>query len=211
MDTGRPDEERAAVGRSPSPTPRHASVPLLLAALLFLALPTLGTAQAPRRAAVRPVQDLTRALNEGRYDEVATLAEKLDARDPNVVAAKARALIARGKYAEADALLRPVAGRAPTSEAALELGMLQRMLGRAEGNATLQKLVPLADTSTDAFELARAARALRALGAFQDANAAYRDAISVAPNDPIINAAWGDLFREKFQNAEALKSYQLAL
>jgi cellulose synthase operon protein C len=203
--------DRSAVGWSSSPTSQHTSVSLLLAALLFLALPTAGTAQAPRRAPVRPGQELTRALNEGRYDEVAALADKLDARDPNVVAAKGRALIARGKYADADALLRPVAGRAPTSEAALELGLLQQMLGRAEATATLQKVVPLADSSTDAFELARAARALRALGAFQDANAAYRDAISVAPNDPAINAAWGDLFREKFQNAEALKSYQLAL
>src|SRR5262245_10345858 len=120
MDTERPEEDRAAVGRSGSPTSRHASVSLLIAALLFLALPTVGSAQAPRRAPVRPGQERTRALNEGRYDEISGLADKLDARDPNVVAAKARALIARGKYADADALLRPVAGRAPTSEAALE-------------------------------------------------------------------------------------------
>src|SRR5262245_22873654 len=145
MDSGRPEVDRAAIGRigrSGSPTVRYASVTLLVAALLLLAIPMFSTAQAPRRAAtVRPFQELTRALNEGRYDEVATLADKLDARDPNVVAAKARALVARGKYAEADALLRPVAGRAPTSEAALELGLLQQMLGRADANATLQKLV----------------------------------------------------------------------
>ena len=183
---------------------------LLIVALVFFALPTSGTAQAPRRAS-SPLQSATRALIEGRYDEVDALAEKLDARDPSVVALKARAAIERGRYAQAEAMLRPVASRVPTSEAALELGLLQKMLGRPDATALLNKVATIADTSNDPAEIARGARALRALGDFHGANGAYRDAVSGAPNDPAINTAWGDLFLEKFQYGEAMKSYQIAL
>ncbi len=183
---------------------------LLIVALVVFALPTSGTAQAPRRAA-SPLQNATRALIDGKYDQVDALVEKLDARDPTVVALKARAAIERGRYAEAEAMLRPVASRAPTSEAALELGLLQRMLRKPDAAAILSRVARVADSSTDPFEVARGARALRGLGDFHGANNAYRDAVSAAPNDPGINTAWGDLFLEKFQNGEALKSYQIAL
>jgi tetratricopeptide (TPR) repeat protein len=183
---------------------------LLVAALAFLALPSSGTAQAPRRPAQAdtPYRAAIRALNEGRYDEVDAIADKAD---PNIVALKARAAIARGHYAPAEALLRPVASRLPSSEAALELGLLQHMLGRPDAVAVLEKVAPLADSSNDPNEVARAARALRALGRFHESNAAYRDATGAAPNDPAMQTAFGDLFLEKFDKPEALKSYQMAL
>jgi len=184
---------------------------LLILALVFFALPTSGTAQAPRGRASSPLQGASRALIEGRYDDLDAMVDKLDARDPNVVALKARAAIDRGRYAQAEAMLRPVASRLPMSEAALELGLLQKMLGRSDATAILERVAAIADRSSDPVELARGARALRAIGDFHGANGAYRDAASGAPNDPAINAAWGDLFREKFQNGEALKSYQIAL
>src|SRR5882672_5976591 len=190
--------------------PHRSSVALLAAALTFLVLPSYGTAQSPRRPAT-PLQIATRAFIEGRYDEVDALTEKLDARDPGVAALKARAAIARGRYAPAEALLRPVVSRAPSSEAALELGLLQHMLGRADATAILEKVAVLADASDDPMELSRAARALRALGRFQEANAAYRLAASAAPGDPGIQTGWGDLFLEKYDRAEALKSFQMAL
>jgi cellulose synthase operon protein C len=182
---------------------------VLVAALAFLVLPSYGTAQSPRRPsqAETPYRAATRALNEGRYDDVEAL-EKLD---PNIAAVKARAAIARGRYAQAEALLRPIALRVPSSEAALELGLLQQMLGRPDAAALLEKVAPLADTSDDPNEVARAARALRALGRFHEANAAYRDAATAAPNDAAIQAAWGELFLEKYENVEALKSFQMAL
>src|SRR5438876_4147806 len=121
------------------PPSRRLSVSLLGAALAFLALPTFGTAQGPRRPP-QPLQELTRALIEGRYDQVDALAEKLDSRDPLVVALKARAAIATGRYAEAETALRPVAARASTSEAALELGLLQHVLGQSDATATLTKV-----------------------------------------------------------------------
>src|SRR5438874_417745 len=62
-----------------------------------------------------------------------------------------------------------------------------------------------------ATPLQAAARALRALGRFREANAAYRDAGSAAPSDPAIQTAWGDLFLEKYNRPDALRSYQMAL
>ncbi|MBI3492072.1 MAG: tetratricopeptide repeat protein [Acidobacteria bacterium] len=189
---------------------RRASVFLLAVALACFALPSAGTAQSPRRPSP-PQLAAIRALIEGRYDEADAQADKLDSRDPNVAAIKAQAAIARGRYGPAETLLRPVAGRAPSSEAALQLGLLMKMLVRADAAPILRKVAGLAETSDDPQELARAARALRALDRFQEANAAYRDAESAAPNDPAINTAWGDLFLEKYQNADALKSFQMAL
>ncbi len=183
---------------------------LLVAALACLALPSYGTAQAPRRPAQAdtPYRSATRAFNEGRFADIDAIAEK---QDPNVVAVKARADIARGRYAEAEAMLRPVAARVPTSEAALELGLLQQMLGRPDAVALLEKVAPLGDASNDPVEVARGGRALRALGRFHESNAAYRDAAGAAPNDAAIQTAFGDLFLEKFETGEALKSYQMAL
>src|SRR5471032_3378807 len=197
--------DRPARGWSDFPPSRRISVCLLILALLFLVLPSFGTAQAPRRP-TSAFQAATHALIEGRYDEVDAATDKMDGRDPNVVALKARAAIARGRYAPAEALLRPVAQRAPSSEAALELGLLQQMLGRPDAAAILDKVAALADSSDDPVEVARGARALRALSRFQEANASYRDAASAAPGDAAIQTGWGDLFLEKYKPAEALQA-----
>ena len=188
----------------------RASHSLLVAALAFFVLPSYGTAQAPRRPAQPDTayRAALRALNEGKYDEVEAIK---DTPDPNIIAAKGRAAIARGRYAQAETLLRPAAGRAPSSEAALELGLLQHLLGRPDAQGILDKVAPLAETSDDPVEVARGARALRALGRFHEANAAYRLASGGAPGDAAIQTGWGELFLEKYERAEALKSFQLAL
>jgi len=192
---------------------RRFSLFLLVASLAIFALPSFGTAQGPRRtpALLAPLQLANKALVEGKYDDIDAITDKLDPRDPNVVAVRARAAIARGRYAQAEAALRAVVGRAPTSEAALELGLLQLMLGRPDAAAILDKVSLQAETSDDANELARAAHALRALGRFQEANAAYRLAATNAPGDAAIQTAWGELFLEKYNKTEALKSFQMAL
>ncbi len=46
-------------------------------------------------------------------------------------------MIARGRYDEAMAALQPAAARAPSSDAALELGLLQQMLSRPEARDVL--------------------------------------------------------------------------
>jgi cellulose synthase operon protein C len=189
---------------------RSFSASAVLALVALVALPVKGDAQPPRRA-VSPLQQATRALLEGRFDEVESLADKLDSRDPNVVALKGRAAIARGRYADAESTLRPSANRVPTGEAALQLGLLQQMLGKPDAEAILSKVAASADTARTAAELARAARALRALNRTEEANDVYRDATAQAPTDPAINTEWGELFLEKFKPGEALKSFQTAL
>jgi tetratricopeptide (TPR) repeat protein len=179
--------------------------------LVFVVPAVLLAAQTPGRTATPPgLQAATRALIEGRFAEVEELVAKLDQRDPSVVAVRARAEIARGRYDQAEGLLRPAAERAPTSAAALELGLLEQMLGRSGAGPLLARVASLATTSDDATEIARGARALRGLGRFQNANQAYREASARAPRDPDIHTAWGELFLEKYNTPEALKSFQLA-
>ncbi len=129
---------------------RRAALPALsLAALLVLlaVIPVL-VAQSSRRPPPG-LQEATRALIEGRYDEVSALTEKLDPQDPQVAAVKARALIARGRYQEAESELRPIAQRAPTSEAALELGLLLQMLGKSDAAATLSRVAAVVGRAND--------------------------------------------------------------
>src|SRR5216684_233218 len=184
------------------------------AGLVLLALIPVAIAQTRRPVAGSPLQAAMRAFIEGRYDEVASLTASLDQQDPNVAALNGRAEIARGKYEEAIARLRPIAQRAPASEAALQLGLLLHTLRRSEATAILARVAdaaPPARGGDVAQALARSARALWALGRFQEANNAYRDASAAAPKDAAINTAWGDLFLEKYKPDEAMKSYQMAL
>ena len=173
----------------------------------------VGSAHAQVRGGTA-VQAATRALFEGRYDEVAAMGQTPETFDVALVPLRAQAHIARGRYAEAEALLRPEADREPLGDAALQLGLLLQMQRRGDAAARLARIAATAPTAGDAPALARAARALRALGRFQEANAAYRDAATAAPRDPSIQTAWGDMFVEgrcQTCNADAVKSYQAAL
>src|SRR5262249_40132450 len=164
-------------------------------------------AQTPARAQ-SPVEQAVRAINEARYDEVDGLL-KADT-GPQAAALRARAAIARGRYADAEAVLKAPAAANPTSDAALELGRLQMLVGRrADATRILQRVVDL--TPRTAPEFARAAGAARVLGQYKTANDLYRNATRLAPDDPVINTAWGELFLEKYDRPEALKSFQAAL
>jgi len=187
---------------------------LFLAALGLTVIIPVGIAQTRRAAQATPLQEALKALNEGRYDDVPSLVASLNPQDPTVASVKARALTARGKYSEAETLLRPLAQRAPTSEAALELALLLKMLGRQDANAMLQRFADGANRVTAAADLARAARALDALGMNQDANDLFREATNAAPKDLAIQLAWGQFFigrncRDCKPNA--LKSFDLVL
>src|SRR3954451_16884189 len=118
----------------------------LTAALVLLALISVAVAQSRRIAPAAPGNPLVRALNEGKYDEVAGLAERMNPQEPSVAALVARAAIARGRYQDAETLLRPIAQRAPTSEAALQLGLLLKMTGREEATAILTRVATIAET-----------------------------------------------------------------
>src|SRR4051794_34886719 len=70
------------------------------------------------------------ALAHGKPAEAESLARARPADDPNAVAVLAHIAIERGRYDEAVAALEPAAARAPLSDAALELGLVQLRLGR---------------------------------------------------------------------------------
>jgi len=190
--------------------PRRRHIPLFIA-IVLLGLPIVtATAQGPRRPSP-PLEAAGRAVLEGRYDEVDKLTASLDPNDPDVVAVKARAAIARGRYEQAETMLRAVVPLAPTSEAALELGLLLQMLGRADAPMVLDRVALLANRSPEPVEVARGARAQRALGLLREASASYQAAANRAPNDPAIETGFGQLFLQSEQNGEALKSFQTAL
>jgi len=182
----------------------------IVAALAVLSVITVAVAQS-RRPQPPAIEQATRALNEGHYDRVAGLLEKMDAQDPTVAALIARAEIARGHYQQAETALRPIAQRAPTSEAALELGLLMQMLGKSDATAILERVAGVTNTARDASDFARGGRALRALGRFEEAKSAYIDASQAAPRDPAIETAFGELFLDAYNRNEALKSFQTAL
>ena len=146
---------------------------------------------------------------EGRYDDIDKLTASLDANDPDVVAVKARAAIARGRYEQAETMLRGVP-LAPTSDAALELGLLLQMLGRADAahdagaRGAARQAQPRADG--DRARRARAACA-RPVARRQRVLPARREPCA---DRPAINTGWGELFLQTEQNGEALKSFQAA-
>jgi tetratricopeptide (TPR) repeat protein len=147
-------------------------------------------------------------VSDGRTSRIAYAQGAVD---PVVV--KARAAVNRGQYAEAEALLKPLAARTPDGEAALELGLFYEMMGRRdESLALLGRIADMqAGPRTSPVEYARLGRAARALGEFQLANDAYRIATEKAPNDPSLHTGWGELFLQVHNNAEAAKSFQDAL
>jgi len=127
------------------------------------------------------------------------------------VVESALAEIAVGQYAEAESRLSGPAAARPTGEATLELGLLELYLGRrADGTRRLRQLAETLDART-AGDYLRLGRAARAIDFFQDANDFFREANRLAPDDPDIDAAWGELFLEKFDPGEAMTSFQDAL
>jgi tetratricopeptide (TPR) repeat protein len=175
----------------------------------------VGTLLAQTRSA-GPVDAALRALNQGGYEEVENLLG--GQADPRAIALRGRALIELGRYAEAEKLLAGPAKAQPGSDAALELGLLQAMIGRrAEGVRTLDRVLDVSEpgTAADYLRMARAAygmgNATSTASLFHDANRFFQNANRLAPDDPVINAAWGELFLDKYEPTEALKSFQVAL
>jgi len=177
-------------------------------AALSIAIATSSSGQTPAVDS-SPAAAATRAFNAGQYDEIERLLAA--ATDERSVVLRARAHIARGRYAEAEKLLIPRATANGAGDAALELGLLQLYLGRRqEGTRTLQLVLTRGSDDTP-LDLLRLGLAARALGRFQDANGFLRSANSRAPDDAVINTAWGELFLEKYNRADALKSFQAAV
>jgi tetratricopeptide (TPR) repeat protein len=177
-------------------------------AALLIAITTSSSGQTPA-VDTSPLAAAGRAFNAGQYDQVEDLLRSVNGEASAVL--RARAHVARGRYGEAEKLLAGVAGTTPAGDAALELALLQLYLGRRpQGVRTLEVVLTRSPNGTPA-DLIRLGRAARALGRFQDANGFFRNANALAPNDPVINTGWGELFLEKYNRSEAVKSFQTAL
>ena len=205
--------------RSPGPrgswwVPRPASVRwTVLALVLALASPATGQssqpADAPSPARLR--FEAVRALREGRYADVLTSTAALP-REPDVALLRGRALAATGRYAEAAAELEPAATPSTSGEAVLALAELLQLQGReADARRRLDPLVRAADGSDDGETLGLGARAAYLLQHYEEANDLFRRAAARIGDDPRLQLAWGALFLEKHNRAEAVRSYRAAL
>jgi tetratricopeptide (TPR) repeat protein len=149
------------------------------------------------------------ALAHGSPADAERLARTQPADDPAAVAVLAHLAIDRGRYDEALTALQPAAARAPLSDASLELALLQQRLGRSA--AALPLLTAIYSRSgEDPASRLRAARAAGALGRAREANGLFRAAAAFGP-DPAVDTAWGQLFLERYNRAEAVKSFRQAL
>jgi tetratricopeptide (TPR) repeat protein len=178
-----------------------------VAAVLVLSatLPSAQTAQPP--APLTPADQAAQALNSGRYADVDGILK--GATDARSVALRARAAIARGRYADAEKLLTAAAAASPASDAALELGLLQQYLGRRqEATRTLQRILNGPEPRTVA-DFTRAGPGGPGAGPVQGRQRRVLPPRQPAgTGDAALNTAWGDLFLEKFDRPNALKSYQ---
>jgi len=187
---------------------------------------TLGARQAPSQAeqaaAAKLAAERARAelvflraartaIGHGRRTEAEALARTRPTADPAAAAILVRLAADRGRYDEAIAIGRPAATASPLGDAALELGLVLQTRGRAdEARRVLVPLTSVAGAGTPEG-LLRAARAARALDQTRNANGLFRDAVAAAKDDPGANTAWGELFLEKHDRANAATSFRAAL
>jgi tetratricopeptide (TPR) repeat protein len=177
-------------------------------AALLVAVTTSSSGQTPALDN-SPAAIAARAFNAGQFDQVDAALQS--ATDERSIVLRAKAAIARGRYAEAEKLLTGAVAASPARDAALELGQLYLYLGRRDEGARLLQTVLTRGPQNSAADLLRLGLAARSLGRFQDANAFFRSAAGQAPGDPVINTAWGELFLEKYNRADAVRSFQTAM
>ncbi len=123
-----------------------------------------------------------------------------------------RAAERRGRYEDAERFYREATAAQPGGEPAVALADLLTRTGRREEASTIwQALLRTGQVQRTGAALARAARAAQALGQVRLSNSYFQTAANLAPDDPQVHARWGDLFLEKFNEAEARSSYETAL
>jgi tetratricopeptide (TPR) repeat protein len=193
------------------------SPPARFVAIVALAVCSVSTGSAVRGAQKPAAQpDFARttatAIAHGKRDEAERLATARGATDPAAAVVLAQLAAHHGRYKDALAIVEPIAARDPGGDAALELALLYKDVGRT-GDATpiLNAVLQQSSGATDAAGLLRAGRAARALNRPRDANSLFRDAERAGGDSAIVETAWGELFLEKHNLPEALRSFQAAL
>ncbi len=183
-------------------------VVILIAACLAATGASVPSAQQSPFAQSFPASAWT-AIAHGKLSDAEGQARSRPAGDGDRAAILGHLAIRKGQYEEAITTLEPAAAQDPVGAAALELGLLQMRLGRTEaGSRLLTAMFRQGSGAGDAVVLARAARAAQALNLPQEANSLFRAASSTAGGDPAIDTAWGLLFLAKFDEAEAVRSFQ---
>ena len=214
---------------------RQVGAALLAAGLVAGApgLPAAGAARAPSQdaaakgeaaradaARVQEERDVlraaARAVAHGQRDQAEALARARGDRDEAGAAVRARLAADRGDFDAAAALAAPASAAAPAGEAALEWGLILLQQGKkAEARRVLAPVAGGARSVTTADGLLRVARAARALGQVRTANALFRETVAAAAKDPGLvaaaNTAWGDLFLDTHDPANAAASFRAAL
>ncbi len=161
--------------------------------------------------AASPIDAAERALVEGRFAEVEALAAAFGAPESRRLVL-ARADAARGRLQAARERLEAEVAKAPTGDAALELGFVLRDMGRRDDAAKLWQAI-VADRAAERTPLSifREGRALTALDQPRRASAAFQEAAADAPTDPRIPTAWAELFLDKHNAKEAAETFETAL
>lgn len=135
--------------------------------------------------------------------------------DPHLLLARGRLLRAAGRYAEAEAAFTQALERQPDAwPAMLELADLLRATGRAGPAERLYLTIYRAYQSgrfRTAGTLRIGGRAAAALEQFRAANDAFRMAVQVDPRDAGTLYDWAELFRLKYNDADARRTYEDAL
>jgi len=191
------------------------SAKLLFIVVLLVTFGTAGSAVRPPQATAAPV-DFARAaaaaIAHGQRDEAEKLATSRGAADPAAAAVLAQLAAARGQYREAQAMLEPIVVREPAGEAALELAYLYRTIGRSgDAQPIFTAIFRQGAASSDPAVLLRAARAAHALNRPREAKTFFLEAERAGAYPATVETAFGRLFLEKYNPAEALKSFQAAL
>ena len=190
------------------------SARLLFILVLLVTFGMAGSAVRPQATAGQG--DFARAaavlIAHGRRADAERLATARGASDPAAAVILAQLASARGTYRDAQALLEPIVAREPAGDAAFELALLYRTIGRnVDAQPIFTAVYRQGMSSSDSGALLRAARAAHALNRPREAKAFFLEAGRAGGDPAMIETAFGRLFLEKYNPAEALKSFQAAL
>lgn len=134
--------------------------------------------------------------------------------DPQVATQLAEVLFAGGESdAALEVLATVVEGGDPPLRTLVMYGEFLRYRGQPEADAYLSAaIIQASGTATpDSESTALLARAQWLSGNFREANTLFRRATHLDPLNHEAQVWWGDLFAEKYNDAEALKSYRKVL
>jgi tetratricopeptide (TPR) repeat protein len=157
------------------------------------------------------IRHVRRALGRGAIDRARTTAASTQAQPEVKAVSLALIELYEGKDAEARQRLTPLVEAGDMGDALLELGLLDLRQGkRDEGRQRLNKLMQQSYDMTPESTF-RMAKAARALGDFRLANTIFQRIGQLPLQQADMETSWGDMFYEKHQYGDALRSYRAAV